>query len=69
MKLHIKKISIQEFENDIYSKLEELFPDAEMRRLESIRKTCESGNESLYKINLDHNVIGCFALEKLENYP
>lgn len=69
MKLHIKKISMQEFENDIYPKIEELFPDAELRRLESIRKTCESGNENLYKINLDDKTIGCFSLEKLENYP
>ena len=69
MKLHIKKISIEEFESDIYSKLEKLFPDAEMRRVESIRKTCESGNENLYKVNLDDKTIGFFSLEKLENYP
>ena len=69
MKLHIKKMEMQEFENSIFLELEKIFPADELRELESIRKTCESGNETLYKINLDDTIIGCFALEKLENYP
>ena len=67
--INIVKISIKEFEYEIYNKYKKLFPSAERRRWSKIKKSYNEGIERFYKIELNEKNIGFIMLEKLENHP
>ena len=65
----VKKISIEEFENKIKDKYEDLFAKEEQRDWNKIRKAYHDNFEQFYAIYNDNTMIGFFMLEKLENCP
>ena len=68
--IKIKRITIEEFENNIYDKYVNLFPEEEQRDWDKVKKTYEAGLERFYAICLENDTtIGFFMLEKLNNHP
>lgn len=67
--LDVVEITIEEFEDNIYSHYIELFPKDEQREWKNITKTYNLGIEKFYKIVLDNETIGFFLLEKIKDYP
>ena len=67
--IDIIETSIEEFEKEMYHEYMELFPEDERRPLYKIKRTYDNGIEIIYKIMLNHILIGFILLEKLENYP
>ncbi|MBP3255860.1 MAG: GNAT family N-acetyltransferase [Clostridia bacterium] len=68
--IDVIEITIEEFENDIYDKYIELFPEEEQREWNKIVKTSKKGIEKFYKIIYENKTIGFFLLEKInDDYP
>ena len=68
--IDIIEIPITEFEDNIYDKYIELFPEDEQREWVKIEETYKKGIEKFYKVALDNKTIGFFMLEKLnDNSP
>ena len=67
--IEINEISIEEFEEEIYDKYLELFPEEERRDWNTIKNIYNKGYEKFYKILDDDKTIGFFILERLNNYP
>ena len=67
--LDVVEITIEEFEDNIYSHYIELFPKDEQRNWKNVTKTYNLGIEKFYKIVVDDKTIGFFMLEKIDNYP
>ena len=60
----IIEIDIKEFENTIYEKYINLFPQEEQRQWNKIKDTYNKGLEKFYKVVLNSITIGFFMLEK-----
>lgn len=67
--LDVRKITIEEFENNCYEEYTNLFAKNERRNWEKIKKAYYNNFEIIYGIYDDNNLIGFFMLEKLDNYP
>ncbi len=67
--IDIIEISIKEFEDNIYDRYVELFPEDERREWHTIKDIYIKGVEHFYKIVSDDKTIGFLILEKLDNKP
>ena len=68
--LSIKKITMEEFKDELCSKYIKLFPKDERRKISKIGETYNEGFEKLYEIMVDHKVVGFFLLESInDEYP
>ena len=67
--IDVIEITIEEFENNIYCKYINLFPEEEQREWIDIKKTYQDGIEKMYKIVLNDTTIGFFMLEKIKDHP
>ncbi len=65
--INIVKISIEEFEYEIYSKYKKIFPSAERRKWSKIKKSYNEGIERFYKVELNEKTIGFIMLENVIN--
>lgn len=67
--LEVKQITIEEFEEKIYDKYTDLFPQEEQRDWNKIRESYYDNFEKFYAIYVNNEIIGFFMLEKLDNCP
>ncbi len=67
--INLKKITIEEFENQIYDKYITLFTEEEQRDWNTIKVAYKNGIEDFYAIYDDELLVGFFALERIKNYP
>ena len=67
--INLKKITIEEFENQIYDKYITLFTEEEQRDWNTIKVAYQKGIEEFYAIYDDELLVGFFALERIKNYP
>lgn len=67
--IEVKEISIEEFEDKIKDKYEDLFVEEEKRDWDTIKDAYNNDFEKFYAIYSDNTMIGFFMLEKIDNYP
>ncbi len=67
--INLKKITIEEFEKQIYDKYITLFTEEEQRDWNTIKVAYKNGIEDFYAIYDDELLVGFFALERIKNYP
>ncbi len=67
--LNIREITIEEFEEKIYDKYINLFPQGEQRDWHTIKEAYNNQIEKFYVILDEKTVIGFFMLEKINHYP
>ena len=66
--MRLQNVTIQEFENKLYSEYIKIFPKEEQRDWKNIKKTYEKGIEKFYIIVEEEVVVGFIMLEKNEKY-
>lgn len=64
--IKLKEIDLNEFENNMYSYYEEIFPDDERKPLSVIRKIYENGYTQIIGIFNDENPVGFMMVNKIE---
>lgn len=67
--IEVKEISIEEFEDKIKDKYEDLFVEEEKRDWDTIKDAYNNDFEKFYAIYVNNEIIGFFMLEKLDNCP
>ena len=61
-------ITIEEFEDKLYSEYIKIFPEEEQREWKNIKKTYEQGIEKFYIIVEEENIVGFIILEENKTY-
>lgn len=65
--IELKEIDLNEFEKNIYSYYEEIFPDDERKPLSIIRKSYENGYTQILEISNDNVPVGFMMMNRIEH--